>query len=157
MNLPNNGRKRILHLLIEGSSMCAISSVENVSFNALRKLALYAGNVAAEYHDEHVRNIDAQRIECDELWAFCYAKDKNLPTTTAAPNEAGSIWTWTDIDLETKLFILWLVGNRDATSAIEFVNDLRDRLSNRIQVTADRLLSYLEAVEDAFGEEVDFA
>jgi hypothetical protein len=96
------------------------------------KLLIDAGNACAAYHDEHVRNVTASRIQSDEIWSFCYAKQKNVPGAKAAPSEAGDVWTWSAIDSDTKLIVSWLVGGRDSGYAIEFMDDLCSRLANRV-------------------------
>jgi IS1 family transposase len=100
-----------------------------------------------------VQNVRAQRVQCDELWAFCYAKQKNIPTAKAAPEGAGDIWTWTALEAQTKLMIAWTVGGRDGGYAHTFMQDVASRLANRVQLTTD---AYLEAVEDAFGADIDY-
>ena len=111
-----------------------------------------------EYHDQHVRDVPAQVVQCDEIWAFLYAKRRNVANAVAAPEEAGDIWTWTAIDSDSKLMISWLVStSRDGDSAIELMDDLRARTTSRFQLTTDELNAYPEAVEGAFGGDVDFA
>ena len=96
-------------------------------------------------------------VQCDEIWSFTYVKQKNVKTATAAPEFAGDTWTWTAIDSDSKLIVSYMVGGRDSEYAIEFMDDLRSRLSNRVQLTTDRHKAYLEAVEGAFGGDVDYA
>ncbi len=155
--LPLDKRVQILSMLCEGSSMRSISRVADVSFNTVAKLLVDAGDACAEYHDEHVRDVKASRIQCDEIWSFTYAKQKNVPTAKAAPEGAGDVWTWTALDADSKLIVSWLVGRRDAVCANEFMQDVADRLSNRVQLTTDGHGVYLDAVEAAFGIDVDFA
>ena len=150
-------RVMILNLLVEGSSMRSISRIVGVSINTVTKLLVQAGEACAAYHDETVRNVEASRIQCDEIWSFCYAKDKNVKTAKAAPEGAGDVWTWTAIDADTKLICAYEVGDRSGATACEFVDDLRARLSNRVQLTTDGHKAYLEAVEGAFGADVDYA
>ena len=109
------------------------------------------------YHDEHVRRLACKRIQCDEIWAFCYAKQKNVPSAKKAPEGAGDVWTWTAIDADSKLAVSWLVGGRDAEYAKVFLKDVADRLNGRVQLTTDGHAAYLEAVEGAFGAEIDYA
>ena len=111
----------------------------------------------AAYHDEAVRDVHASRVQCDEIWSFCYAKEKNVARAKAAPKGAGHVWTWTAIEADTKLIISWEVGDRTSATAIEFMDDLRDRLANRVQLTTDGHKAYLEAVEGTFGGDVDYA
>ena len=155
--LPDSKREQILSLLVEGSSMRTIARVVDVSFNTVNKLLVEAGRACDAFHDEHVRNVHASRVQCDEIWSFCYAKQKNVPGAKAAPEEAGDVWTWTALESDSKLILSWMVGGRDVGYATEFMNDLRDRLATRVQLTTDGHRAYLEAVEGAFGKNVDYA
>ncbi|WP_227421614.1 IS1 family transposase [Pacificispira spongiicola] len=155
--LPLHKRVMILNLLVEGSSMRSISRTVGVSINTVTKLLVEAGEACAAYHDEAVRNVKAARVQCDEIWSFCYAKEKNVATAKAAPDGAGDVWTWTAIDSDSKMILAYEVGDRSAATAIEFMDDLRARLANRVQLTTDGHKAYLEAVEGAFGGDVDFA
>ena len=137
--------------------MRSISRVADVSINTVTKLLVDAGKACAIFHDEKVRNLRARRVQVDEIWSFTYAKQKNVPTAKAAPIEAGDTWTWTAIEADHKLLISWLVGGRDGDYAIAFIDDLRSRLANRVQLTSDGHKAYLEAVEGAFGGDVDSA
>lgn len=150
-------RIQILAMLCEGSSMRSISRVADVSINTVSKLLAEAGEACLAIHDETVRNVKASRVQCDEIWSFCYAKAKNVPTAKAAPAEAGDVWTWTALDADSKLIVSYLIGGRDADYALAFMDDLRDRLANRVQLTTDGHGPYLEAVEEAFGADVDYA
>ncbi len=136
--------------------MRSISRVADVSINTVTKLLIDTGTVCAAYHDQYVRNLKSQRIQCDEIWSFCYAKEKNVASATAAPEEAGDLWTWTAIDADTKLMISWGVGDRNAGVAYSFMADVANRVSNRVQLTTDGHRVYLDAVTAAF-DEVDFA
>lgn len=155
--LPIEKRRLILNMLVEGSSMRSISRIADVSINTVSKLLADAGDAALVMHHENVQNVEASRVQCDEIWSFCYAKQKNVKTAKAAPKEAGDVWTWTALDADTKLIVTYLVGGRDAEYAMEFIDDLRQRLANRVQLTTDGYRPYLEAVEGAFGEDVDYA
>jgi IS1 family transposase len=155
--LPLSTRTQILHMLVEGSSMRAIARVTGVSTNTVDKLLVDAGAVCAEFHHEHVQGVKSKRVECDEIWSFCYAKQKNVEKAKAAPDEAGDVWTWTGIDADSRLIISYLVGGRDAEYALEFMDDLRARVDTRIQLTTDGHKAYLVAVEEAFGADVDYA
>ena len=150
-------RARILHLLCEGQSIRAITRLTGASKNTVTKLLIDAGKACATYHDEHVRDLTSKRIQVDEIWSFTYAKQKNVKTAKAAPEAAGDTWTWTAIDADTKLIASYLVGGRDGEYAMWFMDDLRSRLANRVQLTSDGHRAYLEAVEGAFGADVDFA
>jgi IS1 family transposase len=155
--LSTADRARILHLLCEGMSIRAITRLTGASKNTVAKLLVDAGKACAAYHDANVRDVKASRIECDEIWSFTYAKQKNVATAKDAPEGAGDTWTWTAIDRDSKLIVSYLVGGRDAEYAMEFMDDLRARLANRVQLTTDGHRAYLEAVEGAFGGDVDYA
>ena len=155
--LPLEKRVLILNMMVEGSSMRAISRVADVSINTVTKLLVDAGLACARFHDEAVRGVEAKQIQCDEIWSFCYAKAKNVPTAKAAPDRAGDVWTWTALDRDSKLLVSYLVGGRDAEYANAFMQDVADRLANRVQLTTDGHASYLNAVEGAFGANVDYA
>ena len=138
--------------------MRSITRIEGCGINTVKRLVVAAGKACMEYHNEHVRDVQAQVVQCDEIWAFLYAKRKNVKGAVAAPEEAGDIWTWTAIDSDSKLLISWLVStSRDSDSAIELMDDLRARAASRFQLTTDGLNAYPEAVEGAFGGNVDFA
>lgn len=137
--------------------MRSISRVVDVSINTVSKILVEAGEACLILHDETVRNVKASRIQCDEIWSFCHAKQKNVATAKAAPEGAGDVWTWTAIDADTKLIVSYLVGGRDANYATEFMFDLRERLANRVQLTTDGHKAYLEAVDYAFDSQVDYA
>ena len=126
-------RVTILNLLVEGSSMRSISRITGASINTVTKLLEDAGKACAAYHDATVRNVKAAQVQCDEIWSFCYAKDKNVATAKAAPEGAGDVWTWTAIDRDHKMILSFEVGDRSGATAIEFMDDLRARLANRVQ------------------------
>ena len=155
--LPNSKRAQILEMLVEGMSMRAASRVAKVSINTVTKLMVEAGEACAAYHDEAVRDVEARKVQCDEIWAFCYAKEKNVARAKAAPHGAGDVWTWTAIDADHKMILSYAVGDRSGQTANEFMGDLSGRLANRVQLTTDGHKAYLEAVEGAFGSDVDFA
>src|ERR1700730_139346 len=155
--LPTHKRSQILSMLCEGSSMRSISRVVDVSFNTIDKLLQDAGAACTEFHDRAVRGVKSQRVQCDEIWSFVHAKAKNVPTAKAAPQGAGDIWTWTAFDADNKLIISWIVGGRDAGYALDLMDDVRERLANRVQLTTDGHGAYLSAVEESFGVDVDFA
>ena len=150
-------QKMILSLLVEGSSMRSISRTVGVSINTVTKLLVDAGNACAAYHDATVRNVPSKRIQCDEIWSFCYTKERNVQRAKAAPQGAGDVWTWTALDSDSKLIISYEIGDRFARTALEFMHDLKDRLANRVQLTTDGHRVYLEAVESAFGGAIDYA
>ena len=137
--------------------MRSVSRLADVSINTVAKLLIDAGKFCAAFHDDNVRGVQAKRIQCDEIWSFTYAKQKNVKAATDAPEWAGDTWTWTGIEADTKLIVSWLVGGRDGEYAMAFMDDLRSRLANRVQLTTDGHRTYLEAVEGAFGGAVDYA
>jgi IS1 family transposase len=155
--LPATKRIQILSLLCEGVSMRSVSRLADVSINTVSKLLVSAGRVCAEFHDEKVRGVRSKRVQVDEIWSFTYAKQKNVADAKSAPPAAGDTWTWTALDADSKLIVSWLVGGRDTDYAIAFMNDVRDRISTRIQLTSDGHRPYLVAVEEAFGADVDYA
>lgn len=128
-----------------------------MSKNTVNKLLIDAGKACSKYHNEHVRNVKASVIQCDEIWSFTYAKQKNVAAAKDAPEFAGDTWTWTAIDSESKMIISYMVGDRDSEYAMAFMDDLRGRLSNRVQLTTDGHKAYLEAVEGTFGADVDLS
>ena len=155
--LPLAKRVQILSMLCEGSCMRSVSRVCDVSINTVTKLLTDAGRFCLNFHDERVHGLTCKRIQCDEIWSFCYTKAGNLPLAKNAPRDAGDVWTWTSIDADTKLICNWMVGERDSAWANAFMQDLKWRLSNRVQLTTDGHRAYIEAVDTAFGEEIDYA
>jgi len=155
--LPPEKRAQILHMLCEGNSIRAIERMAGCSKNTISKLLVDVGKACTAYHDEHVRNLESRHIQCDEIWSFTYSKQKNVATAKASPEGAGDTWTWTALDADSKLIVSCLVGGRDAEYAIEFMDDVAKRLANRVQLATDGHKAYLEAVEGAFGGDVDFA
>lgn len=150
-------RIAILNMLVEGSSMRSISRITGVSINTVTKLLEDAGRACAAYHDQTVRNVKANHVQCDEIWSFCYAKEKNVASAKAAPEGAGDVWTWTAIERDSKMILSFEVGDRSGATAIEFMDDLCARLANHVQLTTDGHKAYLEAVEGAFGGDIDYA
>jgi IS1 family transposase len=155
--LPLETRVQILSMLVEGSSMRSISRVAGVSINTVTKLLVDAGTFASAFHDEKVRDVTAKRVQCDEIWSFCYAKAKNAPAEMKAAGTAGDVWTWTALDSDSKLIVTWRVGGRDAETGTDFMHDLAFRLRDRVQLTTDGFPAYPHAVNKAFGKDVDFA
>lgn len=155
--LPLEKRIQILHMLVKGSSMRSISRVVGVSINTATKLLIDAGAACQDYHDEHVQGLSCQNIQCDEVWSFCYSKKQNVMGAKSAPLDAGDVWTWTSLCADSKLICNWVVGDRDAEYAMALMDDLRNRLSNRVQLTTDGHRPYLQAVEGAFGGDIDYA
>jgi len=155
--LDHTKRRQILVMLCEGSSMRSISRVVDVSINTVSKLLVEAGEACLILHDETVQNVKASRIQCNEIWSFCHAKQKNVAGAKAAPEGAGDVWTWTAIDADSKLIVSYYVGDRSGESAMVLMDDLQGRLANRVQLTTDGHKAYLEAVEGTCGGDVDFA
>ena len=150
-------RAKILNMLVEDMSMRSITRIENVGINTVARLIADAGEACAAYHDEHVRGINGhRRIECDEVWAFVYAKKANVADAVAAPEKAGDAWTFSALDADSKLIVSYLVGQRNGESAIDLMDDLRSRLEDRPLISTDGLKAYIEGVEGAFGGDVDF-
>lgn len=155
--LPPKVRAQMLNMLCEGSSMRSVSRLADVSINTVAKLLIDAGKFCAAFHDDKVRGVKAKRVQCDEIWSFTAAKQKNVASMKNPVEGAGDTWTWTGIEADTKLIISWLVGGRDGEYAIAFMDDLRSRIENRVQLTTDGHKAYLQAVEGAFGGDVDYA
>ncbi len=136
--------------------MRSISRVCDVSLNTVTKLLIDAGRVCADFHDNAVRNVEARRVQCDEIWSFAYAKQKNVRHAKSAPEGAGDTWTWTALDADSKLIISWHVGDRSQHTGIAFMSDLRARLTNKVQLTTDGHKAYLTAV-NAIDFDADYA
>ena len=155
--LSTDERAKILHLLCEGSSVRSVTRLLSVGKNTVLNLMIDAGKACADYHDAHVRGLKSKRIQCDEIWSFVYAKQKNVADAKAAPDGAGDAWTWTAIDADSKMIVSYFIGDRSGQSAIALMDDLCGRLANRVQLTTDGHKAYLEAVEGAFGGDIDYA
>lgn len=150
-------RYMILNMLCEGMSMRSISRTVGASINTVSKLLIDAGTFCSDFHDTMVRNVEAKRVQADEIWSFTYSKRKNAKSAKDAPEEGGDTWTWTTIDPDSKLIVSWLVGGRGSEYARAFMLDLCDRLTGRIHLTTDAHSAYEDAVEVAFGADVDYA
>jgi IS1 family transposase len=150
-------RAEIIAALVEGNSIRATCRMTNTAKGTVIRLLASVGVACAQYQDEHLRNLQCSRIQCDEVWAFCYAKEKNVPEEHKGQFGYGDVWTWTAIDADTKLVLSWLVGKRDSLFARLFIDDLASRLSHRVQLTTDGHRAYLEAIESAFGADIDYA
>jgi IS1 family transposase len=156
--LPLAKRAQILTLLCEGVSMRSIERIVGCSINTVDKLLRDAGEAALAYHDRAVRRVKANRVQCDEIWSFVHAKAKNAPRSSRASDPTiGDCWTWTAIDADSKLIVSYLVGGRDAEYAMMLMDDLRQRVTDRMQLTTDGHAPYLQAVEEAFGADIDYA
>jgi IS1 family transposase len=155
--LTREKQTQIISALIEGNSIRATARMMNVSKDAVLKLQVEAGYASADYQDKTFPRLTCKRVQCDEVWAFCYAKRKNVPAEKQGHFGYGDVWTWTAIDADTKLIPSFTVGNRDAVSAKILIEDLDGRLKNRIQLTTDGHRAYLEAVEGALSCDIDYA
>jgi IS1 family transposase len=154
--LSTDERTRIVSALVEGNSIRAIARMTGVSRNTVDKLLCDLGRACSDYQDKAFRNLKSKRIQCDEIWSFIYAKEKNCPAEHKAKG-AGDVWTWVALDPDTKLVPCWFIGQRHAGCAYHFLSDLKDRLASRVQLTTDGHKAYLHAVEDVFGTDIDFA
>jgi len=150
-------RSQVIKALVEGNSIRATCRMTSTAKGTVTRLLAEVGKACAEYQGKHLRNLPCKHIQCDEIWSFCYAKQKNVPEDKQGQFGYGDVWTWTAIDADTKLVPSWLVGLRDAGYAYAFMSDLKSRLANRVQITTDGHKVYLWAIEDAFGSEVDYA
>ncbi len=153
--LPIQKRVQIINCLVEGMSMRATSRLADVSINTVTKLLVDVGRACEKFHNEHVQNLAAKNVQCDEIWSFVYSKEKNIPE--GMEDHAGDVWTWTALDADSKMIVSWYVGQRDAVAANDFMNDVASRLANRVQLTTDGHRAYLTAVENAFKGEIDYA
>ena len=150
-------RAAIIRALVEGNSVRSTSRITGAARNTITSLLVELGTACAAYQDKVLRNLTSTRIECDEIWAFCYSKARNVPVEHEGEFGYGDVWTWVAIDPDTKLAPSWLVGQRDAADATAFLLDLASRLQNRVQLTTDGHRPYVDAVEAAFGPDVDYA
>ncbi|MDQ6682912.1 MAG: IS1 family transposase [Chloroflexota bacterium] len=150
-------RAQIIACLVEGNSIRSTARLTGAARNTITTLLVKLGAAVSAYQDRTLRNLPSTRIECDEIWAFCYAKAKNVPDKHRGDWGYGDVWTWTAIDPDTKLVASWLVGWRGDTEALDFLSDLRSRLANRVQLTTDGHVAYAGAVERVFGTEIDYA
>ena len=149
-------RTQVISALVEGNSIRATCRMTNTAKGTVSRLLRDVGKACIEYQDEHLKNLTCKKIQCDEIWGFVYSKEKNVPEDKQGQFGYGDVWTFTAIDADTKLIASWLVGLRNADYALAFTNDLKGRLANRVQLTTDGHKMYLEAVEQAFGSEVDY-
>ncbi len=154
--LPIDKRAAILGMLVEGNSLRATSRLADVSINTVTKLLIDLGEACAEYHHKNIRNVRVRRLQCDEIWSFVGAKAKHVRPERRAEGW-GDTWTWVALDADTKLCVSYLVGGRDGWWAREFMNDCAKRVKERIQIATDGHRVYMDAVEDAFGADVDYA
>jgi IS1 family transposase len=155
--LPLETRVQTLGMLVEGTSMRATSRLADISINTVTKLLEDVGAACAAYQDKALRNLRCRRVQCDEIWSFCYAKEKHVPPEREGQFGYGDVWTWVGMDADSKLTASWMIGRRDAQAAATFITDLKGRLAHRVQLTTDGLKVYLEAIEGAFGSKIDYA
>lgn len=155
--LDSTKRAQVVAALVEGNSIRATVRMTGVAKNTIAKLLVELGAACAEYLNKALVNLPCQRIQCDEIWSFVGAKQKNVNPTMADRRICGDVWTWVAMDADTKLVCFWLVGKRDAGCATEFIQDLAGRLANRVQLTTDGHRVYLNAIIDAFADEIDYA
>ena len=155
--LSREKQSQVIAALVEGNSINSTVRMTGVAKHTILKLIADLGSRCADYQDRVLRGLKCRRIQCDEIWQFVYAKEKNVPDRARGKFGYGDVWTWVAIDADTKLVPAFMLGNRDAQSAQMFIDDLKGRLANRVQLTTDGLKVYLEAVEGAFGADVDYA
>ncbi len=155
--LSTDKRAAVVAALVEGNSLRATARITGVARMTVEKLLRDLGAACARYQNRTLRNLPCKRLQCDEIWSFVYAKQKNVPPSKQGQFGYGDVWTWTAIDADTKLCVAWLVGSRDAGAAYTFMMDVASRLRGRTQLTTDAHRPYLSAVEDAFGVEIDYA
>ena len=155
--LKKEKQRQVVAALVEGNSIRATCRMTGVAKNTVVKLLVDLGTACTYYQNETLRNLTCNKIQCDEIWAFCYAKEKNVPEDKKGQFGYGDIWTFTALDADTKLILTWFIGRRDIACATNFMKDLASRLKNRVQLTTDGHKMYLEAVQDAFGREIDFS
>jgi IS1 family transposase len=155
--LDTKERARILGCLVEGNSIRATCRMTGAAKGTVTKLLADVGAACKRYHHEHVRNVRSRRVQCDEIWSFCYSKEKNVPEDFKGVFGYGDVWTWTAICADTKLIVSYHIGDREISEALKLMDDLRSRLAHRVQLTTDGHKAYLVAVNEAFGGDIDYA
>ena len=151
-------RTQVLNCLIEGCSIRATVRMTGVSKKTVMRLLVEVGVVCADYQNRVLRNLTSRRLQVDEMWGFNYCKARKVTSKIATKHPmAGDVWLWVALDADTKLVPAWRVGDRDLATAYDFMHDLADRLTNQVQLTTDGHRPYLEAVESAFGVNIDYA
>ena len=155
--LTQDKRVRVIAALVEGNSVRATCRMTGAAKGTVLKLLADLGKACAEYQDRTLRNLPCKRVQCDEIWAFCYAKEKNVPEELKGRFGFGDVWTWTALCADTKLIVSFLVGERSVPYASKFMSDIASRLAHRVQLTTDGHKPYLRAVDNAFGCDVDYA
>ncbi|HBG92402.1 MAG: transposase [Nitrospirae bacterium RIFOXYB2_FULL_43_5] len=148
---------QIISALVEGNSIRATCRMTGAAKGTVLKLLADVGQACAEYQDKTLKNLPCKRVQCDEIWSFCYAKDKNVPEDKQGQFGYGDVWTFTALCADSKVVPTWRIGSRDLQTATEFMQDLAGRMKNRIQLTTDGHRVYLDAVDNAFGSNVDFS
>ena len=154
--LTTEERAKVVACLVEGNSLRATTRMTGIHRTTIQKLLVELGAACSEYQDRVFRGLELKRVQCDEIWSFVGCKQKNV-TEDGREKNWGDVWTWTAIDADTKLVPCWFLGTRSAEAAYHFIHDLKDRLAGRIQLTTDGHRAYIQAVEDAFGSEIDYA
>ena len=155
--LSSEQRVRVVAALVEGNSIRATCRMTGVAKNTVVKLLVELGEACGRYQDKELRGLTCRRIQCDEIWSFCHAKEKNVPAEHKGEFGYGDVWTWTAIDADSKLVLSWCIGGRDSYTALAFMQDVARRLTQRVQLTTDGHKAYLDAVERAFGGDIDYA
>ncbi len=155
--LDTKRRTQVVAALSEGMSINSVCRMTGVAKHTVLKLIADLGTACARYQDEKLRHLTCKKLQADEVWSFCYAKEKNVPEELKGCFGFGDVWTWTAIDADTKLIPCWHVGGRSGADAAKFISDLASRLAHRVQLTTDSHRAYLQAVDDAFGSEIDYA
>jgi len=150
-------KAKVIAALVEGNSVRATCRMTGTAKGTVTRLLAEVGTACAKYQDVFFRDLPCRTIQCDEIWSFCYAKQKNVPEEKQGKFGFGDVWTWIAIDADTKLVPSWLVGLRDAGYAFAFIRDLQSRLANRVQLTTDGHKVYLNVIEDVFGADIDYA
>ena len=155
--LSSERRAAVIRCLVEGNSIRSTVRITGAAKNTVTKLLVELGHACWEYQNQALRGLATKRVQCDEIWSFVGAKEKNVPEHRRGEFGVGDVWTWTAMDADSKLMICWQVGERDATAAYDLITDLESRLVNRVQLTTDGLKVYLTAVEEVFGADIDYA
>src|ERR1700691_376196 len=150
-------RAQIVSLLVEGNGINAITRITGVAKNTVLKLLADLGEACEAFHDENVRGLTSKHVQADEIWSVCAMKQKNVPAELRGTLGLGDVWTWTAIDADSKLMVSWLVGKREARDAYAFMKDVASRIATPIQLTTDGFHCYLNAVDAAFGSQIDYA
>lgn len=153
--LPLEELVRVLASLVEGASIRATSRITGVAKGTILRLLAEVGDACEMYHDETVRNLTCVRVQCDEIWSFCQAKEKNIPDRKKRIG-IGDVWTWVGIDSDTKLVVSYICGDRTHRFARRFANDLAERISSYVQISTDGLRMYEDAIQYAFGYRADY-